>query len=116
MASEVGAELVGWEDNGSGHGCQINSVVIPRERRDTTFVISEKGDRIYFTYMRVLILGGRCGERPTGTTYCERHQGFGQEEELVLGLHSPRVRRSDPLLKMTRCSSRFGERREITDG
>jgi hypothetical protein len=57
MACEVGAELVGWEDNGSGHECQINSVVISRERRGSTFVNGEKGDRIYFTFMRIFVRG-----------------------------------------------------------
>ncbi len=82
MASEVGAGLVGWEDNGSGHECQINSVVILREGRDITFVIGENGDSIYFTFMRVLILGRGGGERPTGTTYCEGHQGLGTRKSL----------------------------------
>jgi hypothetical protein len=57
MACAVGAELVGREDNGSRGGCQINSVVILTERRCFTFVNGENGDRIYFTFMRVLLRG-----------------------------------------------------------
>jgi hypothetical protein len=109
MACEVGAELVGREDNGSGHECQINSVVILTETCGFTFVNGEKSDRIYFTSMRVLLGGGRCGEPQQETTSCERHQGWAQEEARVVGLESPQDPAQQPLLKMTRCSTGLDE-------